>query len=205
MKNTIKLLAILTISVAAFACTQNEAPNQSISTKTAEKQLYKSVGVIKKIDAESGKLTIDHEDIPGYMTAMEMNEAVSDKKMLEAIKIGDKVEFEIERTGSALLITKLTKIGEVSLVNAPEIYKTSCAECHGANGEGTKKGIPFTSGHALQHSEAEFIEQVTNGEGGKMPAFKDKLSAEQIAAVVKFVRDEIQKDAKRSGKEPHKH
>ena len=82
--------------------------------------------------------------------------------------------------------------GEVA--NGGEIYKTNCAQCHGGLGEGAKKGISLLKGHALKHSEAEYIEQIADGDGKKMPAFKDKLSVEQIAAVVKFVREELQKD-----------
>lgn len=217
MKNTIKLFAILTFVVAifAFACTNSESTktvtnSNANSTQSVDKQTYKSVGVIKKIDAENGKLTVDHEDIPGYMSPMEMTEPVKDKAMLETVKIGDKVEFELERTGEKLLITKLNKIGEVAVLNAAEIYKTNCAECHGDKGEGAKKGISFLKGHALDHSEEDFIKTVTNGKNkdkeNKMPAFKEKLTAEQINEVVKFVRNEIQKDAvKESGKKGHHH
>jgi Cu/Ag efflux protein CusF len=195
MKNYPKLFVLLTFLAAglAFACqTKNEAGKPLSFTK---KQTYKSIGVVKKVDADAGKITFDHEEIPGYMAAMEMTEAVSDAKMLEAVKIGDRIEFELQRTDASLLITKINKIGETALVNSSEVYKVNCAECHGATGEGTEKGISFLKGHALKHSEKDFIEQVTNGEGKKMPAFKDKLSAEQIASVVKFVREELQKNA----------
>jgi Cu/Ag efflux protein CusF len=200
MKLSILVIAFLLF----FGCGKNrQTPN--ISTNTVEKQTYKSVGIIKNADTENGKLTIDHEDIKGYMSAMEMNESVSDKVMLHLVKIGDKVEFEIERTGERIVITKLNKIGEVTAINGTEIYKTNCASCHGTNGEGSKKGIPLTSGHALHHSETEHIKQVTDGEGKKMPAFKDKLSTDQITEVVKFVRNEIQKDSVREDSHSHSH
>lgn len=202
MKNNLKLIAVLifAVEVLSFACQSNSQSNQVNSdvntAQSAEKQTYKSVGVIKTIDFDAGKLTIDHEDIPGYMSAMQMNEAVSDKKLLEEVKVGDKVEFEIERTGANIVITKINKTGETA--NGNEIYKTNCATCHGAVGEGAKKGIPLVSGHALHHSEEEYIEQIMNGEGKKMPAFKGKLSDEQIAAVVKFIRRDLQKNANNS-------
>jgi Cu(I)/Ag(I) efflux system protein CusF len=161
-------------------------------TRAAEAQTYKSVGVVKNIDPDAGKITVEHEEIPGYRPAMEMTEAVSDAKMLETVKIGDRVEFEFQRTESTLLITKLNKIGETALLNGGEIYKTNCAECHGGVGEGTSKGISFLKGHALKHSEKDFIEQVTDGDGDKMPAFKNDLSTEQIALVVKFIREDLQ-------------
>lgn len=204
MKNYTKLFAVLIFSIAvfAFAC---QTKNDANSPLTADKQTYKSVGVIKSVDTDAGKITIDHEDIPGYMTAMEMTEAVSDAKMLETIKVGDKVEFDLERTGSKLVITKLTKIGEVAIINGGEIYKTNCAECHGGLGEGAIKGISLLKGHALKHSEKEYIERVLNGKGKKMPAFKDKLSAEQIATVVKYVREDLQKDVPKEEKPEHQH
>jgi Cu(I)/Ag(I) efflux system periplasmic protein CusF len=196
---------ILTIALAfLFGCQANRQTSL-VTTNTVDKQTYKSIGAIKKIDAENGKITIDHEDIKGYMSAMEMNESVSDKAMLDSVKIGDKVEFEIERAGSKIVITKITKIGEVAVLNGAEIYQTNCASCHGANGEGAKKGIPLISGHALHHSETEHIKQVTDGEANKMPAFKDKLSAEQIAEAVKFVRNNLQKDVKREDSGKHLH
>jgi len=195
MKNYPKLFVLLIFLAAgfAFACqTKNESEKPLSFT---EKQTYKSIGVVKKVDADAGQITVDHEEIPGYMAAMEMTEAVSDAKMLEAVKIGDRIEFELQRTDASLLITKINKIGETAVLNGGEIYKASCAECHGGMGEGAEKGISFLKGHALKHSEKDFIEQVANGEGKKMPAFKDKLSAEQIAAVVKFIREELQKNA----------
>jgi len=103
--------------------------------------------------------------------------------------------------------TKFNKIGEVALNAGATIYATSCAECHGDKGQGAEKGIPFTSGHALDHTEADFIKTVTDGKSKKkdkeMPAFRDKLTPEQIKEVVKFVRDDIQKGLKRN--EGHKH
>ncbi len=208
MKNHLKIFVVLIFSIGifAFACQTNNEANKTInSVQSEEKQTYKAIGVVKSIDADAGKITIDHEDIPGYMSAMQMNEAVTDAKMLEAFKAGDKVEFEIERSGAKIVITKLTKIGEVAIINGGEIYKMNCAECHGGIGEGAKKGISLLKGHALKHTEKEYIEQVMDGEDKKMPAFKGKLSAEQIAAVVKFVREDLQKDVSNEDGLEHLH
>lgn len=203
MKNNIKLFVIFAIAALIFACT-NQEPLKPVSPN-AELHYYKSKGVIKKIDMEKGKITIDHEDIKGYMSAMEMTEPVKDKAMLETVKVGDKIDFEIERIGANITFTKLMKIGEVVIINGAEIYKMNCAECHGANGEGAKKGISLVSGHALHHSEAEHIKQVTDGEANKMPAFKDKLKTEEIKALVDYVRNEIQKGAVREDSHKHSH
>ncbi len=208
MKRRLKFFVFLIFSIGifAFACQTNNETNKTESlSQSEEKQTYKAIGVVKSVDTDAGKITIDHEDIPGYMAAMKMNEAVSDAKMLETIKPGDKVEFELERTGAKIVITKLTKIGEVVIINGGELYKTNCATCHGGIGEGAPKGISLLKGHAVSHSEKEYIAQVLNGKDKKMPAFKDKLSAEQIAAIVKFVREDLQKDVSAEERISHQH
>lgn len=97
----------------------------------------------------------------------------------------------------------MTKVEGMARIDGAEVFEASCSECHGAKGEGTKKGIPLTSGQALAHSEDEYIKQVINGTPYKMAAFRDKLSPEQIAAVVKYLRTEIQSDVTPEQREHH--
>lgn len=70
-----------------------------------------------------------------------------------------------------------------------QIFFQHCVVCHGPNGKGTSESHPNFTDAAWQAKEtdAELIEAVTDGHG-KMPAFKEKLTAEQIADVVKHVR-----------------
>jgi mono/diheme cytochrome c family protein len=204
MKNSVKLLlSIAMIAAFVFACT-NQEPLKPVSTGV-EAQTYRSKGVVKKTNVGKGEITISHEEIPGYMSPMEMTVPVKGRAALETVKVGDMVDFELERTGEELIIIGLNKIGEVAALSGAEIYKTNCASCHGDKGEGAEKGIPLTSGHALHHSEAEHIKQVTDGEVKKMPAFRGKLSAEEIKAVVDFVRSDLQKDQQRDDSHNHKH
>jgi mono/diheme cytochrome c family protein len=85
---------------------------------------------------------------------------------------------------------------ELAIVSAgSDTYAENCAKCHGEHGEGTRKGIPLTSGHALHHDEGDMIEQVNNGTEKKMPGFKDKLTPEEISAVVNYVRGTLQAGA----------
>jgi len=60
---------------------------------------------VTTVDLARGKISIDHDDIPGYMSPMSMTEPVSDKAMLSAVRPGDRVAFEIERTGADIVIT----------------------------------------------------------------------------------------------------
>src|SRR5947209_15192971 len=82
-------------------------------------------------------------------------------------------------------------------------FKKNCELCHGANGEGgpvkledgTKLKVPnFHEGHALRHPDSDFVKQITKG-GDGMPAFKEKLTPEQINDLVRFIRHEFQAGA----------
>ena len=79
------------------------------------------------------------------------------------------------------------------------IFKKNCSQCHGEDGtggtktvDGKKLKVPnLTAGHALGHFDQDFIKQITKG-GDGMPAFKDKLTPEQINELVHLIRHEFQ-------------
>jgi Cu/Ag efflux protein CusF len=54
-------------------------------------------------------VTLDHEEIPGLMAAMEMEFAVADPAVLQGIDAGAKVEGELRVRGRAPEITRLAK------------------------------------------------------------------------------------------------
>ena len=68
------------------------------------------------------------------------------------------------------------------------VYRTQCAGCHGARGEGELG--PALVGIASRMTEAEEVARVRAG-GGRMPAFAPGLTDQEIAAVVRHTRDEL--------------
>ena len=78
-------------------------------------------------------------------------------------------------------------------------YAQHCLACHGEEGNGgiaevedKKIKVPsLKAGHALKHTDDDFVEQITEGEE-EMPAFKDKLSPDEINMLVRFIRTEFQ-------------
>lgn len=67
-----------------------------------------SDGEIKKIDKEAGKLTIKHGPLANLdMRGMTMVFRVKDPAMLDQVKPGDKVKFNVERADGALTVTKI--------------------------------------------------------------------------------------------------
>jgi len=93
-------------------------------------------------------------------------------------------------SGAALLATA----APASAQGRSETYQTYCAVCHGDDGKGqTEKGKEkgardLTNAKWQKSVDDERLEKsIANGKG-KMPAFKAKLSEDEIKALVKEVR-----------------
>jgi cytochrome c oxidase subunit 2 len=72
-----------------------------------------------------------------------------------------------------------------------EVYAKSCAACHQANGEGIPGAFPALKGSPIvQGDPAAHIDVVLNGKAGTaMQAFRDQLSATELAAVITYERN----------------
>lgn len=72
-----------------------------------------------------------------------------------------------------------------------EVYKSAkpaCSMCHGTDGKkmaGTKE---FASPDVQKMSDAELTATINNGKPPKMPAYKGKLTDDQIKALVAYIR-----------------
>lgn len=94
MNKLISLVFCLAVSGAAFA--QN-AP------------LVK--GTVEKVDSATGKISIEHEDIPNLQMegGMAMVFKAGDPAMLKSVKAGDKVRFTAERVNGQITVTTIQK------------------------------------------------------------------------------------------------
>lgn len=95
------------------------------------------------------------------------------------------------------------KYNPAVLTQGERVYKTHCAGCHGSSGEGhpqwRKVGDDGNyppppldgSGHAWHHSIIILKNVIKHGsppEQGNMPAWQDKLSNEEIDAVINYIQ-----------------
>ena len=68
------------------------------------------VGKITKIDAATGKITIDHQKIPNLeMPAMTMVFKAADPAMLKTVKPGDRIKFTADSVNGQITVTKIDK------------------------------------------------------------------------------------------------
>jgi Cu(I)/Ag(I) efflux system protein CusF len=93
-------LAAATLAFSLFA---------SLSA-SAEDAMVK--GEVKKIDQAAGKITLTS----GPIKSLDMDDdnmtmvfRVQDPAMLKQVKVGDKVQFEVERSSAGITISKLQK------------------------------------------------------------------------------------------------
>ena len=110
----------------------------------------------------------------------------------QTIRIGNQ-EKETEVKAATTSDTAVS--GESEVVEIPSAYKTSCAKCHGANGEGTKKFpelIGVTTREEEKLSDENLVEIINDpaayGLSSKMPAFRDKLTEAEKLEIVKYIK-----------------
>lgn len=66
-------------------------------------------GEVRKLDPATGLIVLRHGDIPNLaMPAMTMGFEVADKKMLDGLKVGDKVRFQAGMVKGKAMVTELT-------------------------------------------------------------------------------------------------
>jgi cytochrome c6 len=71
---------------------------------------------------------------------------------------------------------------------AADLYKSKCAMCHGTDGKKMAGTREFASPEVQKMTDAELAATITNGKPPKMPAYKGKLTDDQIKDIVKYVR-----------------
>lgn len=96
------------------------------------------------------------------------------------------------------------------VAQGPTLYAQNCASCHGANLEGVpnwKKTLPDgslpppphdSSGHTWHHPDALLLRIIADGGdpafNSRMPAFKDKLTEDQMRLILDFIKSKWDKD-----------
>ena len=92
-----------------------------------------------------------------------------------------------------LLVGCMAMASTAFAADGAAIFKAKCAMCHGPDGSastgmGKSMGLkPLSSPEVQSMSAADLTALVNNGKG-KMPAFKGKLTDDEISGVVKFVK-----------------
>jgi cytochrome c6 len=92
-----------------------------------------------------------------------------------------------------LVLAIMSVFGASTRADGAADFKAKCAMCHGADGSGntaTGKALKvrdLASPDVQSQTDAQITDIVTNGKN-KMPAYKGKLTDDQIKGLVAYVR-----------------
>jgi len=97
------------------------------------------------------------------------------------------------RTVSILMILGLVLVTGAAFAaeDGKALYEQKCASCHGKNGVAkpmAKGSASFNDPNWQKTATVESIAKVTMDGKNKMPAYKDKLNADQINAIAAHVK-----------------
>ena len=92
----------------AISQTTVDSASHHLAQAAAPASAPMSDGEVRKVDKETGKLTLKHVPIPNLdMPEMTMVFRVKDPAMLDQVKAGDKVRFAAERVGGQFTVVKI--------------------------------------------------------------------------------------------------
>ncbi len=103
--------ATLTGVIAAVLIHAKQQGVTGTKQETAgSEQVFQVNGEVRGLDVAESTVRIAHEDIPGFMPAMEMPLTVKDLSLLRGLKAGDAVRFELRVTKDDSWVSVIHKI-----------------------------------------------------------------------------------------------
>ena len=101
---------------------------------------------------------------------------------------------------TVILFTVTSPAIAADMAQGGQVFATNCAACHvgGGNAIMSNKTLKkdaleqYLANYGTEHAVEAIVHQVTNGKNA-MPAFKNRLSAAQIADVAAYVSSQAEK------------
>jgi Cu(I)/Ag(I) efflux system protein CusF len=107
--NTFIITLALVAPVAAFAQMKPmHDMNMSQPAKGTKAAVHHATGVVKSVDAGDGKVTLEHGPVKTLnWPAMTMTFGVKDKRLLDKLRVGQRVQVELQEQGGSYVITSV--------------------------------------------------------------------------------------------------
>ncbi len=108
------LIIAATLSASAFAQDKMDSMknmkgmNMPAMPASGAQATHSATGMVKKVDAGAGVVTLAHEAIPSLnWPAMTMSFQVKDKMLLDKLLVGKKVDFEFVQGDTGYVVTSV--------------------------------------------------------------------------------------------------
>ena len=97
---------------AATAACRLVALAAALALACGRQGTYEVHGLVREVDYTAKQATIEHEDIPGLMSAMTMGFDVPDPAVLAKLQPGERIVFELEVTEKSFRIVSVRNADE---------------------------------------------------------------------------------------------
>lgn len=121
-----KLAPVLLAFVLAAGCNRAGQPSSSAAVPANAKQ-YEVIGQVIDVKPETLRVTINHEDIKGFMPAMQMPYKAHDASVLQGIQAGDLIKATLVVADTDAELTKIEKTGSAPVPKQVEVEATEGA------------------------------------------------------------------------------
>ncbi|HVJ07723.1 MAG TPA: SCO family protein [Acidisarcina sp.] len=105
-------LAVLSLGVFSSGCRKGQPAASSSASSGAPFKTYKLRGKVVSIDAARSEVTLDHEAIPGFMSAMTMPYKLKDPTILSEFHPGDTITADILVSDQDVLLDHVVIVGQ---------------------------------------------------------------------------------------------
>lgn len=175
------LFVVLTLTtlIIANSCGKKEEPQKTQDT-TKNQQLTQQL-TEQKTQEQTNTIESKPDTPIKDVKKEEIKKKEVEKQKKEEVK---KEEVKIDETPVS-----------TDVIDFSKIWPKKCNKCHGPNGKGKVEGVPDLSGSKTKSkSDKELFKIISNGVKGEtdddedMPAWKGKLSDEEINAAIKYVK-----------------
>jgi len=118
------LVACLLLSLLALAGCHSSSSPDSQSSAASTNKTYKLRGKVVATNAASGEVTLDHEAIPGFMSAMTMPYKLKDANILSELHPGDVITADLVASQNAdgdVLLDHIVVVGQAKPDYKPKV------------------------------------------------------------------------------------
>jgi protein SCO1/2 len=131
-----RIAALLCVTFAVGGC--NRSPTADSSARS-----YQVRGIVRGFAPDRSTVSIEHEDIPGFMPSMTMPFSVKNQKEIAGLKIGDAISFRMSVTDKDLFLDhmKVIPAGDVHIASPTPPPSTASSTARLKEGE----IVPFFS------------------------------------------------------------
>jgi protein SCO1/2 len=106
-----RITALFCLTVALAGCDRSKSADSSA-------RFYQARGIVRGFAPDRSTVSVEHEDIPGFMPSMTMPFSVKDQKEIADLKIDDAISFRMGVTDKDLFLDQVRKISARDLLIA---------------------------------------------------------------------------------------